>query len=130
MSSSSLLIPTASVATPAVLPPIQGNLAVQGAYAQPILLYMGKAASTDPTQTAPTYAGAAANQPATQTLVFFVPGALATDVVFVSKESSTTPASTIVGWSLANPGAANATYTITLSANEVFAAHFSVWRLA
>ena len=85
MSSSSLLIPTASVATPAVLPPIQGNLAVQGAYAQPILLYMGKAASTDPTQTAPTYAGAAANQPATQTLVFFVPGALATDVVFVSK---------------------------------------------
>nr|WPF46529.1 MAG: hypothetical protein [Lake Baikal virophage 4] len=67
-------------------------------------------------------------QPATTTLVFVVPGSAATDLVFYSKQSSATAASAILSCVLTNPGAVNATYTLTLSAAEVFTATISVYR--
>jgi hypothetical protein len=68
-------------------------------------------------------------QPATQTLVFPVPYSVAADIPFFSKSVSATPASQIQACALANPGAANAAYTLTLSANEAFTASLAVYRL-
>ena len=72
---------------------------------------------------------AVAGQPATTTLVFVVPGSVATDLAYYSKQSSATAASQINSCVLTNPGAVNATYTITLSAAEVFTATILVARL-
>lgn len=73
-------------------------------------------------------AGGQPLQPATTTLLFNCPGATANDLVYVSKESSTTPASVVVGWVLGGAGTAAAQYTVTLSAAEAFAAHIAVYR--
>lgn len=67
-------------------------------------------------------------QPVTTTLTFVVPGSVATDLVFYSKYSSATPASQITICALSNPGAVNATWTLTLGAIEVFTASLAVYR--
>lgn len=74
-------------------------------------------------------AGGQPVQPATTTLLFNCPGAVATDLVYVSKESGgATATSTINGWALAGAGTAAAQYTITQSAAEIFVAHIAVYR--
>lgn len=67
-------------------------------------------------------------QPADTTLTFVVPFSVATDMPFYSKSVSATAASQIVSCALANPGAVNATYTLTLGAGETFTATLAVYR--
>jgi hypothetical protein len=95
---------------------VNNNLTIKGSQSSICLLFAGKATS------------AVAGQPATQTLTFVVPGSVATDLVFYSKESSATPASVITTCALSNAGLINATYTLTLSANEVLTADLCVYR--
>jgi len=95
---------------------IYNNLTIKGSQSSICLLFAGKAES------------AQAGQPATQTLTYVVPGSVATDLVFYSKESSATAASIINSCALSNAGLINATWTLTLSANEVFVASLSVYR--
>jgi len=66
---------------------------------------------------------------ATQSIAFVVPGSVATDLVFYSKEQSATAASVINSCALTDPGLVTATWTLTLSANEAFTADLCVYRL-
>jgi hypothetical protein len=93
------------------------NTCIKGSQNAVCLLFAGKGTSNID------------GQPATQTLVFVVPGSVATDLVFYSKESSATAASIINSCALSNAGLVNATWTLTLSANEVLTADLYVYRL-
>jgi hypothetical protein len=93
------------------------NTCIKGSQSSVCLLFAGKGTS------------AVSGQPATQTLVFVVPGSVATDLVFYSKEVSATPASAITTCALSNAGLVNATWTLTLSANETLTADLYVYRL-
>lgn len=115
MASSQLYVDTAALAAGGVS---KNNTLLKGAYSSICLLFAGKGTS------------AVAGQPATQTLTFVVPGSVATDLVYYSKESSATAASVINSCTLGNAGLANATWTLTLSANEVFTADLCVYRAA
>jgi hypothetical protein len=95
---------------------VNNNLTIKGSQSSVCLLFAGKATS------------AVGGQPATQTLTFVVPGSVATDLVSYSKEVSATPASTIDGCALSNAGLINATWTLTLSANETLTADLFVYR--
>lgn len=90
---------------------IQNNLCIKGSQSSICLLYAGKASAAG-----------------VNTLAFVVPGSVATDLVFYSKESSATPASALLGAALSNAGLANATWTLTLSAAENFTAALAVYR--
>jgi len=98
------------------------NVVIKGAQNSLVLLGAARVVS------AAAAAGGQPLQPATQTLLFNCPGALANDVCIWAKESSATPASVVLGFTLANPGAANAQYTFTLSANEAFVVNVSLYR--
>jgi len=113
MSVSQVYSDTAALAAGGV---VNNNLTIKGSQSSVCLLFAGKATS------------AVAGQPATQTLTFVVPGSVATDLVFYSKESSATAASTINSCALSNAGLINATWTLTLSANEVLTADLCVYR--
>ena len=113
MSASQVYSNTAALAAGGV---VNNNLTIKGSQSSVCLLFAGKATS------------AQGGQPATQTLTFVVPGSVATDLVFYSKESSATAASTINSCALTNAGLINATYTLTLSANEVLTADLCVYR--
>jgi len=95
---------------------VYNNLTIKGSQSSICLLFAGKGTS------------AQGGQPATQTLAFVVPGSVATDLVFYSKESSATAASIINSCALTNAGLATATWTLTLSANEILTASLAVYR--
>jgi hypothetical protein len=68
-------------------------------------------------------------QPATTTLLFNCPGAVATDLVYASKEIGGATASFIVSAVLTSGGGtAAAQYTITQNAAETFTANIAVYR--
>jgi hypothetical protein len=113
MSASQVYSNTAALAAGGV---VNNNLTIKGSQSSVCLLFAGKAAS------------GVAGQPATQTLTYVVPGSVATDLVFYSKESSATAASAINSAALTNAGLINATWTLTLSAAEIFTASLSVYR--
>ena len=115
--SASQLYASSSELVPGAVGTAENNLCIKGSQSSLCLLFAGKAAS------------AVAGQPATQTLTFVVPGSVATDLVFYSKESSATAASTINSCALTNPGLVNATWTLTLSAAEILTADLYVYRL-
>ena len=90
---------------------------VKGAQGSLCLLYAAQAASN------------VGGQPATTTLTFVVPGSVATDLPFATRFGvAATPAAALV-CTIANAGAANATWTITCSTNEALSATFAVYRL-
>jgi hypothetical protein len=121
--SASQLYASSSELVPGAAGSSDNNTLVKGSQVALVLLGAYRLASLAPA------AGGQPLQPATTTLLFNCPGAVATDLVYVSKESSTTPASAVVGWALATPGTAGAQYTITLSAAEAFVAHIAVYRV-
>lgn len=121
--SASQLYASSSELVPGAAGSSDNNTLVKGSQVALVLLGAARLVS------AAAAAGGQPAQPATTTLLFNCPGAVATDLVYVSKESSATAASSVVGWALANPGAANAQYTITLSAAEIFVAHIAVYRV-
>lgn len=98
------------------------NVVIKGAQNSLVLLGAARLVSNA------AAAGGQPVQPATTTLLFNCPGALANDICIWAKESSTTPASAVLGFALANPGAANAQYTFTLSAAEAFVLNVSLYR--
>lgn len=113
MSASQVYVDTAALAAGGV---VQNNLCIKGSMSSVCLLFAGKATSN------------VAGQPATTTLTYVVPGSVATDLVWYSKEASATAASVIVSAVLSNAGLINATWTLTLSAAETFTADLFVYR--
>lgn len=113
MSASQVYTDTAALAAGGL---VYNNLCIKGSQSSVCLLFAGKAVSNQ------------GGQPATTTLTYVVPGSVATDLVWYSKEVSATAASTIVGAALSNAGLINATWTLTLSAAETFTADLFVYR--
>lgn len=113
MSASQVYTDTAALAAGGL---VYNNLCIKGSQSSVCLLFAGKATSN------------VSGQPATTTLTFVVPGSVATDLVWYSKEVSATAASVVVGAALTNAGLINATWTLTLSAAETFTADLFVYR--
>ncbi len=114
MSASQVYVDTAALAAGGL---VYNNLCIKGSQSSICLLYAAQATSN------------VLGQPATGTLNFVVPGSVATDLVVVTRMGvPATAGAALVANLSANPGLANATWTITCSTNEALTASIFVYR--